>query len=362
MALRENFQAGEIEVPAASARAAVESAAGKMQAVQHGVLGPRAAGCGFVTTFSLPFARTDVYRELARVDRPLGVGMDAHCEVTDGYGKPAVVLTLGCIRRISFDDPADGSTTSQLVAHRPDSELTWRQLQCDVRIGLVGGTEEGSEPVCSISLDDSAEGTLVSIHYAFHRVAARGPICLLLPCLGPMIRTQMQEGVPREWKEEMLQRGYTPETVQKRALSGVRGPPALTGRRPGNPQREWPFASSSGIAPPSLTIRPGLAPPSLTIRPGLAPLSASHNSVKSRASIPHSRPPIRFPFEQGPSRPHAVMRSGGWTRRRRHCLRRGLLRKRARPWRQAHRQRSMMAIRLRVEQAVGVSTGSRVLY
>jgi len=87
-------------------------------------------------------------------------------------------------------------------------------------LNLVGNQGEGCEPVCSIRLQDAAEGTRVSIRYAFTRVAGRGILCLLSPCLASMLHTQLKQTVPETWKLEMLERGYKPETVQKRSLAG----------------------------------------------------------------------------------------------------------------------------------------------
>lgn len=83
--------------------------------------------------FTLPFIRADVFTELCRFGRPLGVyGRDVQFQAQKGSNIAADDLVyVGCQRAAYFSQESQlGYTVSECVEVVPHARLVWRELQC----------------------------------------------------------------------------------------------------------------------------------------------------------------------------------------------------------------------------------------
>lgn len=135
---------------------------------------------GFDVTFSIPFSRVDVYKELLVPDSPLGSSPNVTFRILrPGYDE-ADPMSPGCVRRVEFGAPFNGETVSELtVAERGPNEsgsssIKWRQLESSTKLNLLGNPAEGDYPEFTVTLEGGPQGTLVKLIYNFARVRRRG--------------------------------------------------------------------------------------------------------------------------------------------------------------------------------------------
>ena len=173
---------------------------------------------GFTITFTLPFNRRDVWRELMSTTRQLGVDASVKTIVLEnGAEQPgSSTLPVGLVRLVSI--PGEGSITSKLVECNAESGvIVWELLvQRGCRFTLVAGNRDPVTTMISLEHVHACElafsparpvGTAVTLTYGCAGV--RGPGCLS-GCFAGM---DMQRGLTQlegEWHRDMLKRGYKP--------------------------------------------------------------------------------------------------------------------------------------------------------
>lgn len=224
--IKEVRAAAEVKLQREEASAAAaRSRAATLRAEGPPALQPPSGG--FTASFLLPFKREDIYKELARRDKPLGLTSPyVTVQITEGGPAGASVgvgLEIGYVRHTQFSEPFAGHTTSELIGLTPGYELRWRQLDSDTRFNLVGDEAEGREPSCTIKLTDNATGgTEVTMAYAFASIEAKGGCWFLAgPFLPLLLRRQLMQNAQEGWKADMLERGYAIELSDVKASRGL---------------------------------------------------------------------------------------------------------------------------------------------
>jgi len=166
------------------------------------------AARGFTASFVLPFRREDVFAQIMHAEQPLGLTSP---NVSLSMTPPASAdkpVAVGCVRKAEFSAPFKGFTVSELVTVEPDKSVTWKQLESDTLVNLVG-SDAGAAQV-SILLECVASGTSVSLAYEFQSVKVRGPLCVLSPLVPWMLRSYLQRNAGAAWSAEMRRRGFVP--------------------------------------------------------------------------------------------------------------------------------------------------------
>ena len=263
---------------------------------------PASLGGGFGISFELAYSREDVFRELNRVYRPLGVnGAEVHYQVV---GEPIAApqsaagggasgqqddgFRLGMRREVKFSSSVGGKQVpnrilSELVAFTPGSFVKWKQLESDcAALNFVGSN--GTAPEVSIALADTKSGgTAVHLKYDF-KVADIQPtgLAACLPWLREPpesavqeLRKGLEEGVPRRWSSDMATRGYV-----RVDAAGVRGAPAGV-------------AQPTVVGPGEQSMTPASAAPASSAEPPAAWVDLSHTLASASQNAPPHKGGVR---------------------------------------------------------------------
>ena len=171
---------------------------------------------GFVVQFSIPFSRTDVYKELLVAEGPLGSSPN----VTFTIRRPGIAggqpISPGCVRAVEFGAPFHGTTVSELTVAEKGTEngpgfsaVKWRQLESTTRLNLLG---DGTHlPEFTVTLEGSKSGTLVKLYYNFSKVDMKGPLFCFSSCMPNLLKWHLTSTISNVWHMEMVRRGYIPE-------------------------------------------------------------------------------------------------------------------------------------------------------
>ena len=171
----------------------------------------------FSVTFTLPFSRRDVFRELCHEIEPLGLDFNAGLSVSVvQIGDDARFrFSTGFVRSVAGGD-GTGTTISKLVALVPDERLQWELIeQRDCTYTLLG--RDGGNAFTAVDLADVHAvdlaltparpiGTEVTLRYHCDGVSGAG----CLPELS--LRGELCDAprVAQLWRADMLRREYWP--------------------------------------------------------------------------------------------------------------------------------------------------------
>lgn len=207
-------------------------------------------GNSFSLVFTLPFLRSEVFKELAS-PKQLGVDhstvtlkvtkrtqhaqaeLDAQLsatarsresDATKQWQEEALMngLSVGCERTVDFPD---GTVVSELVELVDQTVIRWRQLSSNRQTNMVGA-EGGALPEIVIRLDELPEnsGTSVSMTYDFWKILKSDGSEIS----GEMMSSLLQSAT-KGWAKDMAARGHTPCAGQ----APNTGRPGYNGSSPG---------------------------------------------------------------------------------------------------------------------------------
>ena len=121
-------------------------------------------GNSFTTSFAVPFAREDVFKELCNSKAPLGISLTKlKLTVTESWNSRREIdnYQIGCVRQVEFEDPK-GITISELVAMEPGYLLRWMELENSVKTMRMTGRGQ-NKPLFTVSLSDSPRGSVATL-------------------------------------------------------------------------------------------------------------------------------------------------------------------------------------------------------
>jgi len=179
---------------------------------------------GFSLSYHLPFAREDLFNELMVADAPLGSSPDCTFSIMRNGFTEGVVVSPGCVRKVTFASPYFGETISQLsIADRGApggaSRIVWQQLQSTTRLNLLG--RDGIPPEYKVELEEGMGGTLVKMSYNFYKADMKGPLFFLVNCMPSLLQYHLHSQIATVWAGEMVRRGYQP--LAKPAFKNLSG-------------------------------------------------------------------------------------------------------------------------------------------
>lgn len=165
---------------------------------------------GLSVSFSLPFARRDVWHELvSSATNQLGVDPSVTLSVLEtGPAVQGKALAVGMVRTVSV--PSEGATTSKLIALEAEERIAWEVLaQRDCEYTLRGR----ANPTTTIQLTDVHAldlafsparpiGTRVTMAFDCDRVSGPG-------CFPGLAMQRGLAGLESVWQNDMMARGYT---------------------------------------------------------------------------------------------------------------------------------------------------------
>eukprot|EP00966_Prymnesium_polylepis_P164939 3813434-Prymnesium_polylepis.1 len=167
-------------------------------------------------TFVLPFSREDVFKEVARFGRPLGVPTEGpgaiKFQAPTGAPYAGIIdeqFQVGWQRAALFQDSGqEGYAVIECIELMPGWVIKWKQLQTQKK----GIHLAGDNPEISIKFADTPEGgTWVWFEMDFSQVAIEGGE--KLSDGGARLRAEFKEQKPKSWTEDMVARGYTPKPI-----------------------------------------------------------------------------------------------------------------------------------------------------
>jgi hypothetical protein len=202
-------------------KAAVAAAA---EAARLAAIAAAKAKAPVISTFTIPYRRTDVFTELTIYKDPLDFPSSSwvhHARHSGAAlsGGVAQQVSPGLIRRLErrglFSRTL--SLTLELIEIKPPESVRWRILRrvgCLALPSIVGEEYDGEIATTQlvVQLENAAFGTRVSVHLGAH-----GMLELPSGCpewVGPLVETAFSwilSALSRpEWDEQMRRRGYEP--------------------------------------------------------------------------------------------------------------------------------------------------------
>ena len=186
------------------------------------------ADMGFAVTFTLPFDRRDVWRELMSTTRQLGVdpSVTTTClemgtvqpgsSTLPGEHPDGSSLPVGLVRLVSV--PGEGSITFKLIECNAErGSIVWELLaQHDCRFTLLAGSRDPITTTIRLEHMHAYDlalsparpvGTEVTLTYGCAGI--RGPGCLG-GCFAGVEMNESLALLESEWHRDMLERGYIP--------------------------------------------------------------------------------------------------------------------------------------------------------
>jgi len=161
-------------------------------------------GDGFETSFTIPFLRADVFKELTRFNNPLGADNSELTFNSNGSSMAAdATVSLGTKRTAVYQrQELMGQTVSECVDFIPGTFIKWRQLETSKRgMQLVG--DGAKKPEFAISLLDNALGTTVHLKYDYAKIEAGGEMGS-----SARIKQFFDQTAADTWTKDMVGRGY----------------------------------------------------------------------------------------------------------------------------------------------------------
>jgi len=186
---------------------------------------------GFVTTFTCPFHRKDVWKEIT-ARRPLGV-TDATVVIMQVEGEDtSLPVSKGTQRLIRFPQTegcAPAETVSRVSEFVPGERITWDIVSQSEAVEFVMYVR-GGLPQTQISLRDVPVGTSVELRYMFDSIRWRDSSTWRDGCSRWIDEMQRHDavdelqarfdGVHELWFDDMVRRNYTPLTPLPVGLGG----------------------------------------------------------------------------------------------------------------------------------------------
>jgi len=174
-------------------------------------------GDGFEVSFTIPFVRMDVFKEVTMFNNPLGAdNSEINFQMNGQSVADNAQITLGT-KRTAIYSSTDyaGTTVSECVDCIPGTFIKWRQLESTKKgMQLVGDGKR--HPEFSISLLDNALGTTVHLKYDYAKVVDGGPMGT-----SGKIKQFFEQTAADTWTKDMTNRGYKQGQVTPRGSNLV---------------------------------------------------------------------------------------------------------------------------------------------
>jgi len=211
------------KLPAAMRTSWQEDMGGRGHAATHT---PAALG-GFEIAFGMPFYRKDLWKELTKVQYPLGSNPTADFQLYGEGGKELAKddqVGVGTKRIVFFKDPQDAgqviSEVSNLFETKDACFMKWRQIlsskgglqmlglgerKPEFSFGIIDGTPEGGE------------GSTLFLSYDFHAVSfnhgggspfQKGGFMYEGAVAAEYVRGVLEPNIKDAFEDDMLMRGY----------------------------------------------------------------------------------------------------------------------------------------------------------
>jgi hypothetical protein len=223
-------------------------------------------------TFSLPYARMDVYKECIKVKSPLGAD-DVTFEVVGDHPKPeqAESLAVGLKRKSVLPAMSDvklvNTKVSVVEKLVEGTYLAWKDVDFDVQPGSLYFEGAGSKPpLVSILLADADDGTMVRLRYDFSAMKVRPPqgaLACIATCLNDTRKMRQQmaasfdsTNLASKWSKSMASRGYTKVGEAPKAEPAATADAATAEQPAAAPSEPTAAASSTAADADTATAKP----------------------------------------------------------------------------------------------------------
>ena len=125
------------------------------------------------------------------------------------------------MRETTYGAPVWGRTITELREIKAPAYIRWSTLMQENTIFSFMGKGD-DYPKIQIALKELKKntGTAVTIRLDFHEVGFNGPLCCLSFIAQDLLKSSMENNLPRLWTESMLARGYENVKLKKKGKKG----------------------------------------------------------------------------------------------------------------------------------------------
>ena len=131
-------------------------------------------------------------------------------------------VSTGCVRETEYQAPVWGRTITELREIKAPAYIRWSTLmQEGTLFHFVGQADDNPKIQIALKELKKNSGTAVTVKLDFAEVSYNGALCCFSFLASDMLKSSMQNNLPRLWTESMIRRGY--ERADKKSKKGGKG-------------------------------------------------------------------------------------------------------------------------------------------
>ena len=128
-------------------------------------------------------------------------------------------VSTGCVRETEYQSPVWGRTIAELREIKAPAYIRWSTLmQEGTLFHFVGQADDNPKIQIALKELKKNSGTAVTVKLDFAEVSFNGPLCCFSFLASDLLKSSMQNSLPRLWTESMIRRGY--DRADKKSKKG----------------------------------------------------------------------------------------------------------------------------------------------